>query len=179
MDIKLREMSLETAEFVRQWRNEDLAGLRTSFLLTKEMQADFYKNVLCNRNSNIRYWTVWDDDVCVGATGLVDISWENGIAEIALIIRPELRNKGYGEWVVDEILKKGFGELRLQTVIGESYEINTAVDFWKKIAKKYNAYETHLPNRKFLYHRFWHSYYFSIDADEYRRTKNLREGLKI
>ena len=44
--MKLRAITKEEIEIVRQWRNEDLSYLRTPFLLTQEMQEEFYGSSL-------------------------------------------------------------------------------------------------------------------------------------
>lgn len=157
-------------EQVRIWRNEWLESTRTPYMLTKEMQEDFYNNVICNRNSTTKYWVVFDDsDDLLGATGLVPIQWENRIAEIALVVNPEKLGKGYGAKIVELVLDKAFNYLNLKTVFGECYFCNKALAFWKDITAKYNGTMTILPNRKFWNGKYYDSLYFSIDKKDYAK----------
>ncbi|MHC4464580.1 MAG: GNAT family N-acetyltransferase [Planctomycetota bacterium] len=98
------------------------------------------------------------------------MQWENRIGEISLLIFPPSRKQGYGEEAAELLLDQAFNYLNLKTVCGECYDCNQALCFWQKIIKKYHAYETMLPNRKFWAGHPWASTYFSIDADEYREV---------
>lgn len=168
--ITLRPLTLLECEEVRVWRNADdvRLGLRTPFPLTADMQADFYKAVVCNRQSVHRYFALVNDRVFVGMGGLTDCQWENGVAELSLIIHPQFRSGGTGTAAVGALLAEAFERLRLQTVFGECYEINTAVDFWRRVVARYGAYETSLPSRKFWNGRFHDSYYFSVSVAQWR-----------
>jgi RimJ/RimL family protein N-acetyltransferase len=185
--MKLVIPTLEDCEQTRKWRNESLVVLRTPYELTEEMQEDFYKNVICNRNSPHRYWSLNSKIEISGADvpvdemeianllmafgGLTFIEWENRLARISLIVNPDYQREGYGEEAVGLILDKAFNYLNLQTVCGECYKCNPAVKFWDKIIDKYGAYTTLLPNRKYWKGRYWDSVYFSIDKNDYIQVK--------
>lgn len=154
-------------EQVRRWRNEDISGYRTPYYLTPDMQERFYDDVICDRNSPHRYWAIIDGGF-IGMGGLTNIQWENGIAEISLIIDPEKRSEGTGEKAVDLILREGFNRLGLKTIYGECYQNNPAFLFWRKNASKYGGFYTVLPNRKFWDGKYWGSLYFSIDREKFR-----------
>jgi RimJ/RimL family protein N-acetyltransferase len=161
-------------EPIRLWRNGCLESLRTPFLLTCEMQEAFYRNVVCNRKADARYWGIWRDcgdlqpeKQClhlVGMGGFDKISMENSNAEISLILNPEYRGKGMAEQAVELLLQEAFQNMNLKTVYGEVYRCNKAgVTFWERIAAKYAADKTELTNRKFWDGMYWNSFYFSID----------------
>jgi len=189
--MKLTTLTLEQCQLVRQWRNEDFETNRTPYLLTEEMQADFYKNVCCNRNSPHRYWAIIKEaeeipplqsgDVLrgfpplnnfVGYAGLTYIQWENRIAEIAMLIDPTLRGNGYGEQAFDLLLDAGFNQLGLNCIFGECYTANAdRTAFWKKVTEKYRGTMTMLRARKFWGGKFWDSLYFDILKEEYERNK--------
>ncbi len=57
--MKLEALSLADLEQVRLWRNEQPAMLRTPFLLTAKHQEQFYRDVVCNRQANARYWGIF------------------------------------------------------------------------------------------------------------------------
>ncbi|MDQ7792875.1 MAG: GNAT family N-acetyltransferase [bacterium] len=162
--ISLTAMTLEYAETVRQWRNQDLRPYRTPYLLTREMQEHWYLNCVCRRQSDDRYWAVLDGDRFVGMVGLTRIEWENALAEIALIVDPDAARRGYGTEAVKAILAQAFDNLGLQTVYGECYECNPAIEFWRRVCQELGAYSTVLPARKRWGGRLWNSLYFSISC---------------
>ena len=58
--MKLKVLSSEDMETVREWRSEVPETLRTPYELTYEMQQDYYQNVISNRESKTRYWGIWE-----------------------------------------------------------------------------------------------------------------------
>jgi RimJ/RimL family protein N-acetyltransferase len=174
-------MTRQVAEDARRWRNDVRPSLRTPFMLTEEMQQDFYRDVVCDRRSSLRYWAIearvsddpvrWDP---VGVGGLTDIAWENGIAEIALILSPQATGLGIGTRAVDAILDEAFGAMRLRTVFGESYICNPGVGFWQKLAERRGWHTTILPRRKWWQGRLWDSFVFTIADEGYNAEKHAR-----
>lgn len=180
--MRLGVLTKEQCEEVRLWRNASMETLRTPYPLTAESQEAFYCEIVCDRCSPHRYWGIFgthgDSDgnknVCgmfLGMGGLTNISWENRLAEISLILDPAVRGKGLGEQAVDLILAEGFHRMGLKTIIAECYESNQGgTSFWTTIGDKYGAYRTTLPNRKFWNGRFGNSLYISIDGDDWRKN---------
>ena len=160
--MELKAPTAQDAEEVRLWRNQVLATLRTPYQLTGEMQADYYKNVICNRQTNSRWWSVYSAGALVGFTGLTGIEWENGLAEISLIIKPDVRGSGYGKQTVKLVLDEAFGNMGLKTVYGECYMCNPAVEFWKKVTEEYGGNYTTIPRRKFWRGKLYDALHFSI-----------------
>ena len=124
-------LTREDVELVRQWRNMDRGFLRTPYYLTEEMQQDFYDSVICDRMSAHRYYALRHDESLIGMGGLTTIEWENGLAEISLIIDPDRRGHGLGRRAVDFILDEGFCNMRLRTIWGMVYTCGP-VGFWKR-----------------------------------------------
>jgi hypothetical protein len=105
--------------------------------------------------------------------GLTNIEWENGQAEISLIIDPKLHNKGHGEQAVQLLLEQAFDYLRLEVVYGECYECNPAIEFWKKMCKKYPSNVQWLNKGKFWNGRRYSTMYFDFHkARMYDRKSN-------
>ena len=156
--MKLEALTLKQCEDVRIWRNAEPRFLRTSYLLTQEMQEDFYRDVVCNRDSRHRYFAIMGGGRFIGMTGLTDIQFENSTAEISLILSPDERGKGYGRKSVKLILEHAFYGLGLVSVFGEVYDCGN-VRFWHRIVELTNGFETRLPNRKMhegmLYGSMW------------------------
>ncbi|MHC4160135.1 MAG: GNAT family N-acetyltransferase [Planctomycetota bacterium] len=169
--MKLVVPTKDDCERVRIWRNNNLESLRTSKALTKEEQQEFYWNTVCKRTSPHRYWSIMDGKQLVGFGGLTFIEWENRLARISLILDPAIRKKGYGEKSVDLILDYAFNYLGLKTVCGECYCCNPAFAFWQKIYPKYSANPTwrYLPNKKYWDGKFYDSFYFSFDREDYAK----------
>lgn len=167
MSLRLDALTPEDVEQARIWRNapEVRKGLRTPFLLTPAQQAEFYFGTVCNRAAHHRYWAVRDEtDRFVAMTGLTDIQWENGLAEISLLTSPAFQGQGLGLEIVKLVLAEAFGVMRLRTVVGECYMNNPAVSFWERIVKDHGGSATTLPRRKFWDGEFWDSYYFTLPA---------------
>ena len=101
----LTVLTKDQCEQIRQWRNQNISRYRSSFLLTNEMQEDFYKDVICNKNSKHRYWAIIEFQF-LGIVGLTDISLENRNAEISLVINPEERKQNYGEQALELIFEE-------------------------------------------------------------------------
>lgn len=170
--MNLKPMTKETCEQVREWRNMNIDTLRTPFYLTKEMQENFYDNVVCDRHSNSRWFGLYVNGMFIGMGGIANIEWENGIGEISIILNPTYRGKGYGKKAVDKLLLHAFGSLRLHMIYGECYNINPALDFWKSYVERFWGYTTVLPDRKFVNGEHVYSTYFSIRKDDFCGTNN-------
>lgn len=142
--MTIAPLTANDMETIRGWRNEAMETLRTPFMLTKEMQADYYRDVICNRDSRTRYWAFVKVNPAfgeyefepyhylIGYGGLENIEWENSRAEISLLIGPDYRRKGYGSQAVDIILDQAFNYLNLHSVHGECY-CCANVKFWESI----------------------------------------------
>ena len=160
--MELRAPTRADVEEVRQWRNDALHTLRTPYRLTEEMQAGFYDDVICNRQSKDRWWSCYTAGALVAFGGLTGIEWENGLAEISLIVKPDFRGQGYGGQVVELILDEGFGNMGLRTIYGECYECNSAIEFWKKITEGRDGYYTIIPRRKLWQGQLYDALHFSV-----------------
>ena len=73
--MELKAPTRQDVERVRHWRNNALETLRTPYLISEEMQANFYDS-LQNRESRNRYWSIYDNDELIGFGGLTGIEWE-------------------------------------------------------------------------------------------------------
>lgn len=169
----LRPLSAQDCERVRLWRLGCRESLRTPYMLTTSQQADFYQEVVSDRRAEARYFGVHPDGVesLVAMVGLAPISWENGLAQISLIVDAEETGQGIGEAAVGLILEEGFDRLRLATIFGECYECSPALGFWEKVVLGYGAELVWLPRRKFWAGQFWRALIFTISAEEWRKRR--------
>lgn len=170
----LAALNQSDCEAVRTWRNRDdvIDTLRTPYRLTEAMQETFYREHVSNPRSPHRYFAVHHTASArpgiVACVGLTDISPENRIAEISLIVDPARRHAGHGRAAVQLVMVEARDRLNLKTVFGETYECNPAVAFWMRLSSECGGYETTLPNRKFARGRYWGSYYFSWDVASWK-----------
>jgi RimJ/RimL family protein N-acetyltransferase len=170
--MKLTALTKENCEQVRQWRNSDISGWRTPYLLTQEQQEEFYNEVICNRESRSRFWGLWQrcenygftDVWFLGMGGFENIEFENGRAEIGLIVKPE--NEAYFDEAVTLLLHEGFANMGLQNIYGEVYQCSPYFDFWHKIARKYNANCVILPETKRWNNQMYDSLFFTVNRDD-------------
>ena len=184
--MKLKPLSLLDVEHVRTWRNPQLEMLRTSFPLTAEMQADFYKNIVSNRQANARYWGIWIDaerlvDVLsnnkitrnnlIGMAGIENIQWENRLGEISLLLVSGGMRK-YGTKALKLLLHEGFMNMNMDNIYTEVYTCNPHLPFWMDITGEYNTCFVRLPNRKYYNGEYWPSYYININKEDYLEYEN-------
>jgi len=181
-------------EQIRGWRNDDISGARTPYLLTGAQQGDFYRNVVSDRDSKHRYWairghedinekriaaiaaatrspsTVWESpDRCIGIAGLTDIEWENGRAEIALMIDPDKRGKGHGKTSLDELYMWGFERMRLHTLYGNVYACNPSFVFWERMIMYGEMIHREVPYGKWWAGKWWATMYFQMSLEQWER----------
>ena len=184
--MKLKPLSLQDMETVREWRLEVPETLRTPYDLTREMQQDYYKNEICNRDSRTRYWGIWEQIACgrkpsipvdddqfnhlIGYGGIENIEWENSRGEISLLIGPDYRKQGYGTKAVEAILFKAFHFLGLRNVHGECYLSSPAVPFWEKLIDKYYGRSVTFPFTKFYKGNFYDSYLFNFNRTAWEKA---------
>ena len=192
--MKLKALSLQDLEQVRQWRNEQSAMLRTPFLLTKEQQEQFYREVICDRQANARYWGIWANvpaevvlysdkkeierykngektNLLIGMVGLENIQWENRLAEISLLLLPNTMEE-YGAEALRLILHEGFMNMNLDNIYTEVYGCNPAFVFWNAIATEYDCITSILPNRKYYNGEYWYSHYINFEREDFLEHEN-------
>lgn len=163
MSLYLAPITRANCLTAKEWRNGYRQALRTSILLTDEMQNAFFDKVATDRHSEDRYWEIRDKNKFVGLGGLTDIEWENSLAEISLFISPEMQGEGRGTESVLLLCDEGFSRMGLKTVLGEAFKCNPHWTFWENLTNRFNGYSTNLPNRKFWDGLWWDSFYFSWD----------------
>jgi RimJ/RimL family protein N-acetyltransferase len=132
------------------------------------MQDEFFDNVINNRDSKHRYFALTENDGnpyvetgFIGMCGLTNIEWENGTAEISLIINPDYRGKGNGKKAVDLMLHEAKFNMRLNGLYGEVYDCGHR-RFWEKIVENKGGYKTDLVKRKYWNGEMFGSMWFSI-----------------
>lgn len=198
----LKPLSPEDMETVRIWREQVGETLRTPYMLTKEMQEEYYYEVICNRESHTRYWGLWievslkefqkyhpeihyspiidripaKERMFIGYGGIENIEWENRRGEISLLIGPDYRRKGYGKEAVWLFLDQAFNYLNLHTVYGEVYHCSDAFEFWKRMIWDFKGSGQTMHDRKYWNNAYWMSTYFTFYKDRFNEIKDKEKA---
>jgi len=176
--MEFKALTLSDCQQVREWRNSCLNALRTPYPLTEEMQEEFYKNVICNRNANARFWGIHDNGL-IGMAGIENIEWENRRGEISIILKPDARGKGNGKQALEMLLHKGFFELNLEDIWGVVYSCSPAVMFWLEMIKRYEGYSMFFVNMKYWQGNYYSGRYFNFEREVFKNvTNNTRCGVR-
>lgn len=158
--MELRELRREDMPTIVKWRNQQQEILRTSYLLTDEMQYRFYDEVICNRNSNCRFFAVTNNvNELIGMAGLENIQWDNRLAEISIITNPDI-------FILPCIFKKikyiAFNQMNLNSIFTEVYKCSRYINAWEDIAKANKADIALLPRRKYWKSEYFDSYIYTF-----------------
>lgn len=144
--MRLRQLELKDAPLMLEWMHDPS--------VVENMQADFASKTLTDcrafiessrdTEKNLHLAIVNDADEYQGTVSLKNIN--DGTAEFAITIRASAMGKGISRYAMEELLKKGFEELKLKTIFWCVDPANKrAVRFYDK-----NAYERtdadHLPD---------------------------------
>lgn len=184
--IRLDTLTESDLPLIVEWRKADPAGARTPYDISIEQERAWFSR-LQEPGCRDRYWALRRyDDVHqqawrvqsglpagehIGLTGLTSIEWENGRAEIALLVDPTLRGKGYGSEGVRLTLEQAFDRMRLASVYGEVYHCNKYLEFWCHQVGKYRAFMVTLTKAKWWNGQHWPAMHFTIIADGWRAWK--------
>ena len=175
MTVRLAQLTDADAEPTARWREAARPYLRTPYVRTVEEQREFIRT-LHEHRYEYRYWAVqrdegYDPQQTVGLAGLSPIQWENGIAEVSLVLDPACVGKGYGGQAFALLLAEAFDYLRLEQVVAEVYANNPAMGFWDRMARKHGADSRVLPKRKYSGGVFHAAVYFSFQKRAWGRHK--------
>lgn len=87
-----------------------------------------------------KFWAVHDVNdggyATVGCAGLTDIDYLNRRAEFSLYIASSWQGRGLGKAALAELFNKGFHELNLNLIWGETFEGNPAMKMFKDLGMK-------------------------------------------
>ncbi len=163
--ITLRPLTQELLLQVGRWREEIRESLRTVPLRTQQEQFEFY----LHPPEDSRWWALSLSTLAppVGMGGLTGIQWENGLAEISLILDPVVWGKGYGKAAVHAILGEAFHRMRLHQVVGECYGCSPALPFWQALVREWNGGFVMLPQRKYWAGQWFPSFSFWFWQEDY------------
>lgn len=115
---------------IMEWRNQQMYHLRQNKLLTKELQDEYFENVVeksfNQTNPSQILFTLLEDNLCVGYGGLVHINWIDKNAEVSFIMKTELENKRFTElWTIflSLIENVAFMDLKLHKLFVYAFDL--------------------------------------------------------
>ena len=134
--MRLRDLTRDECQQVRVWRNDpDVLPMLRTGIKTEAEQDAFYRDIVCNPDSDHRYYALDQAGQFVGMGGLTYLSRVPGEAEISLILGPDFRGKGYGTLAVDALLEEAKA-LGLSVVTGECYALGNLA-FWASQCRRH------------------------------------------
>lgn len=161
--VELRALSSLYFDNVFRWRNnpEVYKWARQYEPMTHE---EFYRWFHNRDEKSIKRYAICVNSKCVGVVSLSDIDWVNRRAEFSIFVDPSLKGCGYGKAGLRALLKHAFNVLNLDTVWGESFAGNPAIEMFKSIGFKEDG-----RRRAFYYRdgRYIDSFIVSILRSEY------------
>lgn len=115
---------------IMQWRNEQIYHLRQAKLLTRQMQDDYFQNVVETlftlEKPDQLLFSLLNDDTCIGYGGLVHINWIDKNAEISFIMDTSREEKHFEyNWKVFLALieEVAFKELKLHKIFTYAFDL--------------------------------------------------------
>lgn len=169
------------AEYLVKWRNGSLKALRTSRRTTWIEQEEFVE--WCVRNPHkIRMWRFHRDDEelayePVAYGGLEHVEWENGLAELTLLVNPTMRRQGNGRAAFRYIMQEAFYKLRLNCVWSETYRCNQdGVAFIESLRSAYGLYTVTIPDRKYYNGKYHEAVWWCMTKERWDEIRSWHPG---
>jgi RimJ/RimL family protein N-acetyltransferase len=115
---------------IMKWRNEQKFHLRQKKDLTREIQDEYFSNIIhkafLNPLPDQILFSYIENNKCIGYGGLVHIDWYNKNAEISFIMETELESKHFiNHWsnFLKLIEKVAFDELKFNKIYTYAYDL--------------------------------------------------------
>lgn len=115
---------------IMQWRNEQIYHLRQTSLLKKEDQNNYFKNVISKDfnclNPRQLLFSFLKNGILIGYGGLVNINWNDKIAEISFLIETKLEKLFFNQYwstFLKLIEQVAFIELSLSKIYTYAFDV--------------------------------------------------------
>ena len=141
---------------IMKWRNDQIYHLWQSEPLTKEVQDDYFNNVVSklfaqDKPNQILFSYLYKNE-CIGYGGLVHINWIDKNAEISFVMNTELeKDEFHKHWSIylDLLQKVAFNELNFHKIYTYAFDLRPhlynvleSVGFYKEaILKEHCCFE--------------------------------------
>lgn len=133
--MDLRQLEIDDATMMLEWMHDEeiVRNLQADFL-SKNLQdcESFIEN--CDKYSDSIHLAIADDsNEYMGTVSLKNIDKDNKSAEFAIVLRRKAIGKGYSQYAMKNIIKKGFEELGLNKIYWcVSKKNKRAISFYDK-----------------------------------------------
>lgn len=165
-NIKLRAFEQEDIKDLHKWLNDDeaISMVGHTYMNIEEV----IKKVSKMQSNGDSIMVIEDKDKnLVGWIYLTNISFEHGRAEIGLVLSPEHRGHGYGRVAMEEMIKIGFNQLRLNKIYLTTRGINKrAIALYEKVGF---VLEGTLRQQSFVNGEYHDNYFMGILAKEWNK----------
>lgn len=141
-NLKLWPVKREHLPLLRKWRNDERVykWCRQFEPITEEQHEAWFNSL--HDNPSVKMYVIaramsnTSRGEVVGVCGLTSIDWLNRRAEFSLYIGPEYQSRGYGGEALRVLLRHGFKVLNLNSIWGEVYDGNPALEVFKAVGFK-------------------------------------------
>ena len=139
--VKLGPLRDENMELYRKARNDYRIWkwCRQNDLIQAGCHNYWYANVTSDTSKIKMYEVVNPSGDYVGMAGLTDIDNVNRRAEFSLYILPHQQRKGYARGALQTLFTHGFMNLGLNTIWGETFDGNPAIELFKALGMIYEG----------------------------------------
>lgn len=135
--VVLRPLSEVPAETLRDWRNEpEIYKWCRQYEPLEKWDHKRWVDSMQAGKPDVRMYSVWSAGSPLGVCGLTSIDWVNSRAEFSLYIIPEKQKNGFGRMALKTLCHHAFNALNLNSVWGESFFGNNAVNMFQSIGFK-------------------------------------------
>tara|TARA_B100000925_G_scaffold208401_1_gene158663 strand:+ start:1276 stop:1860 length:585 start_codon:yes stop_codon:yes gene_type:complete len=129
-DFELIPIRYEDRYEIMDWRNDQIYHLRQKEILTKDIQDDYFNDVIKllfkDRKPKQILFSFLKENLLIGYGGLVHINWENKNSEISFILNTTLEEKKF-EMLWDNFLSLlenvAFSKLGLHKIYTYAFDL--------------------------------------------------------
>lgn len=145
-------------EDLKNWRNDLMVSFRQFRPLNSINQEDWITRI-SREDKNLMLAVLnksaipgSNTNYLVGVVGLCYVDWVERFAEASIIIGPEYRGKGYGEWALKALCNYGFVDIGLHRIWAEIFSFNKgSIKLFEKIGFKHEGVAR---EKQFAYGRY-------------------------
>jgi RimJ/RimL family protein N-acetyltransferase len=156
--------------WMNDWRTSRTLSLVAP--ISEPMEEQWFERAVANQGKDGYHFTacLLDDDRPIGTIGLFDLDLRNGNAGLGISIgRAEDRGKGYGTDMLRALLAFGFGQLRLERIWLDVYDVNPRA---RRVYERVGfVHEGTYRRAVFRAGAFWNVDVMAILADEWRALR--------
>ena len=133
--MHLRKLEIKDAPLMLEWMHDPgvVEKLRGCFLTKTLADAEAFISFSRRDQNNLHLAICSEEDEYMGTVSLKGLDRQNKSAEFAITVRKYAMAKGYAWFGMEEIIRKGFGEMGLQSIYWcVSGENQRAIRFYQK-----------------------------------------------